>query len=113
MWRFCLNNRFINSIKPVFRQTRARTPSVVLPLFLRQSVQSRFADYDDTNDAESFALYPAMRHVVGGRGVERSAASTSVMNRFETEIMTQSKKYGIPDELTRFACRPGSKGQPA
>jgi hypothetical protein len=32
-----------------------------------------------------------MRHVAGGRAVERSAASTSVMSGFETEILTLPK----------------------
>ena len=49
------------------------------------------AGYEDTNDAERLSLDPAMRHVAGGRDVERSAASTSVMSRFETEILIQPK----------------------
>ena len=32
-----------------------------------------------------------MRHVAGGKAVKRSAASTSVMSRFETEILTEPK----------------------
>ena len=56
---------------------------------LRQSIYSRLAGYEDTNDAERLALDPAMRHISGGRAVERSAASTSAMGRFETDKLTQ------------------------
>jgi len=38
---------------------------------------------------------PAMRHIAGGRVIERSAASTSVMGRFETEILTQPENLGL------------------
>ena len=56
---------------------------------MRQSIFSRLAGYEDTNDAERLAVDPTMRHVVGGRASERSAASTSQMGRFETEVLTQ------------------------
>ena len=46
-----------------------------LVALLRQSVYSRLACYDDTNDAEHLAVDPAMRCVVYGRAVEHSAAS--------------------------------------
>jgi len=41
---------------------------------LRRSIYSRLAGYDDTNDAERLCVDPAMRHVPGGRAIERSAA---------------------------------------
>ncbi|MGB2809084.1 MAG: IS1380 family transposase [Sedimentisphaerales bacterium] len=62
---------------------------------LRQSVYSRLAGYDDTNDAEHMSVDPAMRNVVGGRAKERTAASTSLMGRFETEILVQSKNLEL------------------
>ena len=56
---------------------------------LRQSVYSRLAGYEDTDDAERLADDPTMRVVVGDRGIDRPAASTNTMSRFETEVLTQ------------------------
>jgi len=60
----------------------------LVPL-LRQSVYSRLAGYEDTNDAERLAQDPAMRVIVGRRGPERQAASTNTISRFETEVLTR------------------------
>ena len=60
---------------------------LLIPL-LRQSIFSRLAGYDDTNDADRLAQDPAMRVVVGWRGSTRNAASTSEMGRFETDLLT-------------------------
>lgn len=71
-----------------------------LVALLRQSIFSRLAGYEDTNDAERLAVDPTMRQVVGGRASERSAASTSQMGRFETEVLTQPRNLA---ELTRLS----------
>ena len=60
----------------------------LIPL-IRQSIYSRLAGYDDTNDAQRLARDPAMRVIVGWQGSDRNAASTSEMGRFETETLTQ------------------------
>ena len=60
----------------------------LVPL-LRQSIYSRLAGYDDTNDAERLAQDPAMRVVVGWQGSDRNAASSNTVSRFETATLTQ------------------------
>ena len=51
----------------------------------RQAVFGRLAGYEDVNDAERLARDPAMRAIVGRDGLDRAAASSSQMGRFETE----------------------------
>jgi len=53
----------------------------------RQSLFGRLGGYDDVNDADRLSLDPVMRWIVGGKAVERQAASTSQMGRFETELL--------------------------
>ena len=70
-----------------------------LVALVRQSVYSRLAGYEDTNDAERLAQDPAMRVIVGRRGLERQAASTNTMSRFETEVLTRKHD---PEGLARM-----------
>ncbi len=70
-----------------------------LVALVRQSVYSRLAGYEDTNDAERLAQDPAMRVIVGRRGLERQAASTNTMSRFETEVLTRKHN---PEGLARM-----------
>ena len=53
----------------------------------RQSVFARLGGYEDVNDADRLGRDPAMRWIVGGKAVERQAASTSQMGRFETALL--------------------------
>jgi hypothetical protein len=55
---------------------------------LRRSIYSRLAGFEDVNDAERLCFDPAMRTIVGGRAKNQTAASTSEMERFETEILS-------------------------
>src|ERR687894_675196 len=67
---------------------------------LRQSVFGRLAGYEDVNDADRLGHDPAMRWVVGGRAVTKSAASTSQMGRFETEVLTQEANLSALTDLS-------------
>src|SRR4030067_364917 len=58
---------------------------------LRQSVYSRLAGYEDTNDAERLAKDPAMQAVVGRRALEKQAASTNTVSRFETDVLIRQE----------------------
>ena len=71
-----------------------------LTALLRQSIYGRLAGYDDLNDAQRLAVDPVLRQVVGGRAVEKEAASTSQMARFETEVLTQPKNLAALMELS-------------
>jgi len=64
----------------------------------RQSVFGRLGGYDDVNDADRLSLDPVMRWIVGGKAVERQAASSSQMGRFETELLaTEANVEALAD----------------
>ena len=67
----------------------------LVPL-LRQSVYSCLAGYEDTNDAVRLARDPTMQAVVGRRALEKQAASTNTLSRFETEVLvTEDNLRGL------------------
>ena len=67
---------------------RGKNTRHLLTGLLRQSVFGRLAGYEDVNDADRLAHDPAMRAVVDRGGLDRAAASTSQMGRFETAWLT-------------------------
>jgi len=80
----------------------------------RQAVFGRRAGYADVNDAERLAHDPFMRQVVGERGVEGRAGSTSQMGRFGTKgLVTSENRAALADLsgqwIDRFLDRAGLK----
>ena len=74
----------------------------LVPL-IRQSVYSRLAGYEDTNDAVRLARDPAMQAVVGRRAMEKQAASSNTLSRFETEVLvTEENLRGLEQLNTQW-----------
>jgi len=88
----------LTEVAPAYlRETRGgrNVQHEIVPL-LRQSVYSRLAGYEDTNDAVRLAKDPAMQAVVGHRALEKQAASTNTLSRFETEVLiTEENRKGL------------------
>ena len=66
----------------------------------RQSVFGRLAGYEDVNDAEQLARDPAMRAIVSREGLDRTAASSSQMGRFETEWLATDANLAALTDLS-------------
>ena len=66
----------------------------------RQSVFGRLAGYEDVNDAERLARDPAMRAIVSREGLDRTAASSSQMGRFETEWLATDANLAALTDLS-------------
>src|SRR3990170_6226109 len=79
------------------RETRGgRNVQHELAPLLRQSVYSRLAGYEDTNDAARLARDPAMQAVVGRRALEKQAASTNTLSRDGPEgLVTEKNLKGL------------------
>jgi hypothetical protein len=79
---------------------RGRNTRHLLAGLLRQSVFGRLAGYEDVNDADRLAHDPAMRAVVDRGGLDRQAASTSQMGRFETAWLTTEANLAALTDLS-------------
>jgi hypothetical protein len=83
-----------------------------LPDLFRQSIYSRLAGYEDTNDAERLAEDPTFRMLASRERRETSVALTSTLHWFETEVLAEERNYQglarlntalIQDAVTRSA----------
>ena len=72
-----------------------------IPGLLRQSVYARLAGYEDTNNHEGLSRDPAMRAVIGKRALDRTAASSGTVSRFETDILTQEQNIDARLQIAR------------
>jgi len=64
-----------------------------LPDLFRQSIYSRLAGYEDTNDAERLAEDPAFRMLASRERRESSIALTSTLHWFETDVLAEERNY--------------------
>ena len=60
---------------------------------LRQSIYSRLAGYEDTNDAERLAEDPTFRMLASRERRESSVALTSTLHWFETDALAEERNY--------------------
>ncbi len=79
---------------------RGKNTRYLLTGLLRQSVYGRLAGYEDVNDAERLSRDPAMRAIVDRKGLDRRAASTSQMGRFETEWLATEENLAALTNLS-------------
>jgi len=70
-----------------------------LPDLFRQSIYSRLAGYEDTDDAERLAEDPTFRMLASRERRETSIALTSTLHWFETDVLTEERNY---QGLARF-----------
>ena len=63
----------------------------------------RLAGYEDVNDADRLGRDHSMRWIVGGRAIERQAASTCQRGRLETEFLaTDDNLVALTDRFGRL-----------
>ena len=74
-----------------------------LPDLLRQSIYSRLAGYEDTNDAKRLAEDPACRMLASRERRKTSVALTSTLHWFETDVLAEEHLAHLNTELVQRA----------
>jgi Transposase DDE domain group 1 len=72
---------------------RGKNTQFPLADWLRQSVYSRLAGYEDVNDAEHLSQDPTFRLIGSAKIWERGAALTSRLPSFETAMLTEEENF--------------------
>jgi hypothetical protein len=72
---------------------RGKNTQFPLADWLRPSVYSRRAGYEDLNDAERLSQDPTLRLIGSERIWDRGAALTSRLQSFETEMLAQEENF--------------------
>ena len=67
-----------------------------------ETLFGRLGGYEDVNDAERLGRDPAMLWIVSGKAVERQAASTSQLERFETELLASDANVEVLTDMNRM-----------
>src|SRR5258708_299430 len=76
----------------------------------RQSIYSRLAGYEDTNDAERLAEDPTFRMLASRERRETSVALTSTLHWFETEVLAEERNYQGLARLNTELVQPEATG---
>ena len=72
---------------------RGRNTQFPLADLLRQSAYSRWAGYEDVNDAERLCHDPTFRLIGSERICDRGRALTSRLQTFETEMLAEEENF--------------------
>ena len=100
------------AITQLLDDRRGKNARHTLAGLFRQSVFGRLAGYEDVNDAERLARDPAMRAIVGREGLDRAAASSSQMGRFETEWLATDANLEALTNLSGAWTNRGASSKP-
>ncbi|MBF0358769.1 MAG: transposase, partial [Magnetococcales bacterium] len=88
------------SEKRLIEKRQGKNTTLSLLTQFRQSVFSRLAGYEDTNDADRLRIDPAMKKITSEKKSDRVGASTSQMGRFETDGLTLPKNLAALTDLS-------------
>src|SRR5262249_59915316 len=87
-----------------------RNSQFSLPDLFRQSIYSRLAGYEDTNDAERLAEDPTFRMLASRERGDTSVALTSTLHWFETDVLAEEQNYqGLTRLNTELVQHPAAR----